>query len=91
MNYVACIPVLVIVGGFRCNLFLDIKDLSTNTTFSLYHFYTLLNNTTTIEGWEKDKISVMVKRGEMREVRQVFLASVVTNSHSLHSRLNFHM
>ncbi|KIM47503.1 hypothetical protein M413DRAFT_62143 [Hebeloma cylindrosporum] len=52
MNYVACGPVLLIVGGF-----------------SLYHFYTLLSNTTTIEGWEKDKISVMVKRGEAREVK----------------------
>ncbi|PPQ73379.1 hypothetical protein CVT26_015482 [Gymnopilus dilepis] len=35
--------------------------------FSLYHFYSLLGNTTTIEGWEKDKAAIMVKRGKLRE------------------------
>ncbi|KAH9486296.1 Palmitoyltransferase PFA4 [Psilocybe cubensis] len=52
MNYVACIPVLLAVGGF-----------------SIYHFFSLIRNTTTIEGWEKDKISIMVKRGKTREVK----------------------
>jgi len=52
LNYVACIPVLLAVGGF-----------------SLYHFYSLLGNTTTIEGWEKDKAALMVKRGKLREIK----------------------
>ncbi|KAF9567799.1 palmitoyltransferase PFA4 [Agrocybe pediades] len=52
MNYVACVPVLLAVGGF-----------------SIYHLFALLNNTTTIEGWEKDKVSVLVKRGKAREVK----------------------
>ncbi|KAF8167385.1 DHHC palmitoyltransferase-domain-containing protein [Crassisporium funariophilum] len=51
MNYVACIPVLLAVGGF-----------------SIYHFYSLLGNSTTIEGWEKDKVAVMVRKGKTREV-----------------------
>ncbi|KAG6865758.1 hypothetical protein C0991_011955 [Blastosporella zonata] len=52
LNYVACIPVLLAVGGF-----------------SLYHFYCLMGNTTTIEGWEKNKVATMVRRGKLREVK----------------------
>ncbi|EDR15221.1 uncharacterized protein LACBIDRAFT_145895, partial [Laccaria bicolor S238N-H82] len=52
LNYVACVPVLVVVGGF-----------------SLYHFYSLMANTTTIEGWEKDKAATMVRRGQVREIK----------------------
>ncbi|KAG7099650.1 hypothetical protein E1B28_001476 [Marasmius oreades] len=37
--------------------------------FSLYHFYGLIGNTTTIEGWEKDKAATMVRRGKIREVK----------------------
>jgi palmitoyltransferase len=35
---------------------------------SLYHFYSLLGNSTTIEGWEKDKVATLVRRGKIREV-----------------------
>ena len=35
---------------------------------SLYHFHCLLGNSTTIEGWEKDKVATLVRRGEIREV-----------------------
>ena len=35
---------------------------------SLYHFYSLLGNTTTIEGWEKDKVATLVRRGRIQEV-----------------------
>jgi len=37
--------------------------------FSLYHFNGLMSNTTTIEGWEKDKVATMVRRGKIREVK----------------------
>ncbi|KAI0067973.1 zf-DHHC-domain-containing protein [Artomyces pyxidatus] len=37
--------------------------------FSLYHFYSLLGNTTTIEGWEKDKVATLIRRGKIREVK----------------------
>ncbi|KAF8899051.1 zf-DHHC-domain-containing protein [Infundibulicybe gibba] len=37
--------------------------------FSLYHFKGLLQNTTTIEGWEKDKAATMVQRGKIRDVK----------------------
>ncbi|KAJ7193293.1 zf-DHHC-domain-containing protein [Mycena pura] len=37
--------------------------------FSLYHFNALMNNTTTIEGWEKDKAATMVRRGKIQEVK----------------------
>ncbi|GLB35853.1 putative mediates the reversible addition of palmitate to target proteins, thereby regulating their membrane association and biological function [Lyophyllum shimeji] len=37
--------------------------------FSLYHLYCLLGNSTTVEGWEKDKVATMVRRGKLREVK----------------------
>ncbi|KAJ6609380.1 DHHC palmitoyltransferase-domain-containing protein [Mycena sp. CBHHK59/15] len=40
--------------------------------FSLYHFSGLMGNTTTIEGWEKDKVATMVRRGKIREVGLYF-------------------
>ena len=36
---------------------------------SLYHFYCLATNTTTIEGWEKDKVATLVRRGKIHEVK----------------------
>ncbi|OBZ79551.1 Palmitoyltransferase PFA4, partial [Grifola frondosa] len=35
--------------------------------FSIYHFYALMGNSTTIEGWEKDKAATLVRRGKIRE------------------------
>jgi hypothetical protein len=36
--------------------------------FSMYHFYSMAYNTTTIEGWEKDKVATMMRRGHIEEV-----------------------
>ncbi|KAH9947138.1 zf-DHHC-domain-containing protein [Amylocystis lapponica] len=52
LNYVACIPVLVAVGGF-----------------SLFHLWSLAGNTTTIEGWEKDKVATLVRHGKLQEIK----------------------
>lgn len=52
LNYAACTPVLLLVGGF-----------------SLYHFYCLASNQTTIEGWEKDKVATLVRRGKIHDVK----------------------
>lgn len=52
LNYAACTPVLLLVGGF-----------------SLYHFYCLASNQTTIEGWEKDKVARLVRRGKIHDVK----------------------
>ncbi|KEP54682.1 palmitoyltransferase [Rhizoctonia solani 123E] len=52
LNYAACTPVLLLVGGF-----------------SLYHFYCLASNQTTIEGWEKDKVATLVRRGKIRDIK----------------------
>ncbi|KAG8895783.1 Palmitoyltransferase [Tulasnella sp. 403] len=37
--------------------------------FSIYHFYCLFTNTTTIEGWEKDKVATLIRRGKIREIK----------------------
>ncbi|KAG0707434.1 DHHC palmitoyltransferase-domain-containing protein [Suillus ampliporus] len=37
--------------------------------FSVYHFLSLLGNTTTIEGWEKDKAAVLRRHGKIEEVK----------------------
>ena len=36
--------------------------------FSIYHFWCLCTNTTTIEGWEKDKVEKMIRRQRIPEV-----------------------
>ncbi len=45
---------------------------------SLYHFHCLIGNTTTIEGWEKDKVALMVKRGKLREVWMILRIYLVS-------------
>ncbi|KIY73495.1 zf-DHHC-domain-containing protein [Cylindrobasidium torrendii FP15055 ss-10] len=37
--------------------------------FSIFHLSSLMSNTTTIEGWEKDKAATLVRRGKLREVK----------------------
>ena len=34
----------------------------------MYHFYNLTSNTTTIEGWEKDKAATLKCNGKLQEV-----------------------
>jgi ribosomal protein L40E len=65
-NYIACIPVLLAVGGF-----------------SLYHFWSLARNTTTIEGWEKDKAATMVRRGQIREIKFPYNLGIRPNVESV--------
>jgi hypothetical protein len=36
--------------------------------FSLYHLYIAAGNSTTIEGWEKDRVATLVRRGKIKEV-----------------------
>ena len=60
---------LLAVGGFRYarNFVFDCVDAE--AAVSIYHFNALFNNTTTIEGWEKDKVATLVRRGRIQEVR----------------------
>ncbi|CAE7190122.1 unnamed protein product [Rhizoctonia solani] len=44
-------------------------NLTSLVTPSLYHFYCLASNQTTIEGWEKDKVATLVRRGKIRDVK----------------------
>jgi len=37
--------------------------------FSLYHFYNLISNTTTIEGWEKDRAATLKRNGKIQEIK----------------------
>jgi hypothetical protein len=43
--------------------------------FSLYHFWSLAANTTTIEGWEKDKVAILKRKGKIEEVRSLAFSS----------------
>ncbi|KDQ15704.1 hypothetical protein BOTBODRAFT_285774 [Botryobasidium botryosum FD-172 SS1] len=62
LNYTACIPVILAVGGF-----------------SLYHFYCLSTNTTTIEGWEKDKVATLIRRGKIRDLKFPYNLGIYRN------------
>ncbi|RDX51137.1 palmitoyltransferase PFA4 [Polyporus arcularius HHB13444] len=51
--------------------------------FSLYHFYSLMGNSTTIEGWEKDKVATLVRRGRIHEVKFPYNLGVRRNIESV--------
>ncbi|CAL1694424.1 unnamed protein product [Somion occarium] len=51
--------------------------------FSIYHFYSLMGNTTTIEGWEKDKAATLLRRGKIREVKFPYNLGVRRNIESI--------
>ncbi|TIA87290.1 hypothetical protein E3P99_03257 [Wallemia hederae] len=48
-------------------------------SFSAYQFYSLCTNTTTIESWERDKVSNLVRRGKIREIKYPYQLSVYDN------------
>ncbi|PWN32432.1 zf-DHHC-domain-containing protein [Meira miltonrushii] len=54
--------------------------------FSFYHFWCLTANTTTIEGWEKDKVERMVNRGRIRQVDYPFDLGFIRNITSVLGR-----
>ncbi|KZT62662.1 zf-DHHC-domain-containing protein [Calocera cornea HHB12733] len=47
--------------------------------FSLYHFYLLATNTTTIEAWEKDKVAMLVRRGRIEKIKFPYNLGLVQN------------
>ncbi len=53
MNFVIGVPVLLCVGGFRLVPPNENGLRTILTRFSLYHFYCMSSNSTTIEGWEE--------------------------------------
>ena len=69
LNYVTCVPVLLVVGAFRYFRILPFPRRHADSLDSLYHYHCILGNTTTIEGWEKDKVATLIRRGKIREVK----------------------
>ncbi|KAH8102412.1 zf-DHHC-domain-containing protein [Cristinia sonorae] len=51
------------------NYTLSIPVLLAVGAFSIYHIYSLCGNSTTIEGWEKDKAATLVRRGKIKEIK----------------------
>ncbi|UZJ53767.1 hypothetical protein CBS101457_003087 [Exobasidium rhododendri] len=51
--------------------------------FSIYHFWCLCTNTTTIEGWEKDKVETMIRKQRIDEIDYPFDLGVVSNIQSV--------
>ena len=70
VNLMLCIPVLLLVGGFRYVSRCCVSSIEF-TPPSLYQFYALLRNTTTIERLEKNKVATLVRRGRIGEVRSI--------------------
>ena len=68
LNYVTCIPVLLLVGGLRYLVLIFLVE-GKLTDDSVYHFYCISGNTTTIESWEKDKVATLIRRGKIRDVK----------------------
>ncbi|WWD01164.1 hypothetical protein V866_008103 [Kwoniella sp. B9012] len=51
--------------------------------FSMYHLYLACGNSTTIEGWEKDKVATLVRRGKIKEIRYPYSIGLVKNVKSV--------
>jgi hypothetical protein len=47
-------------------------------SFSIYHVYLATGNSTTIEGWEKDKVATLVRRGKIKDVKYPYVRMVST-------------
>ncbi|WVN86643.1 uncharacterized protein L203_101812 [Cryptococcus depauperatus CBS 7841] len=47
--------------------------------FSVYHLYLASGNSTTIEGWEKDKVATLVRRGKIKEIKYPYNIGVYHN------------
>jgi len=63
LNFVTCIPVLLILvhSGMRRQYFgRSHFPLMDHSSISIYHFYRLFGNSTTVEGWEKDKVATVI-------------------------------
>ncbi|KAL8286497.1 hypothetical protein RQP46_004514 [Phenoliferia psychrophenolica] len=51
--------------------------------FSLFHFWSVGTNTTTIEGWEKDKVAVLKRKGKIREFKYPYNLGIIGNFSSV--------
>ncbi|KAG9286704.1 hypothetical protein G9A89_012254 [Geosiphon pyriformis] len=50
---------------------------------SLYHFYCMCSNTTTIESWEKEKVLTLVRRGKIKEIKYPYDLGIILNIRSV--------
>ncbi|CAG8469097.1 4137_t:CDS:10 [Ambispora leptoticha] len=50
---------------------------------SIYHFYCMCSNTTTIESWEKEKVATMVRRGKIKEIKYPYDIGLLANIKSI--------
>ncbi|SNX83257.1 related to PFA4 - Palmitoyltransferase [Melanopsichium pennsylvanicum] len=51
--------------------------------FSIYHFYCVTVNQTTIESWEKDRVAIMIRRGRIRKVKYPYNLGMWSNVKSV--------
>ncbi|WWC89794.1 uncharacterized protein L201_004720 [Kwoniella dendrophila CBS 6074] len=51
--------------------------------FSVYHLYLACGNSTTIEGWEKDKVATLVRRGKIKEIKYPYNIGLISNVKSV--------
>ncbi|KAK8869594.1 hypothetical protein IAR55_000161 [Kwoniella newhampshirensis] len=51
--------------------------------FSVYHIYLACGNSTTIEGWEKDKVATLVRRGKIKEIKYPYNIGFIKNIKSV--------
>ncbi|OCF36404.1 palmitoyltransferase PFA4 [Kwoniella heveanensis BCC8398] len=51
--------------------------------FSMYHVYLACGNSTTIEGWEKDKVATLVRRGKIKEIKYPYNIGIIENIKSV--------
>ena len=50
------------------NILVDGGVLLAVGTLCVYHLWSMMSNTSTIEAWEQEKVEAMIKKGKMRKV-----------------------
>lgn len=71
------------LGLLIANLIAVVPVLFCVSMLSLFQFYGMGENTTTIEGWEKDKVASLVRKGKVAEVRFPYDLGVFSNIQSV--------
>ncbi|KAF9215273.1 Palmitoyltransferase [Podila verticillata] len=65
------------------NIFVDGGVLLAVGTLCIYHLWSMMSNTSTIEVWEKEKVEGMIKKGKIRKTKFPYDVGCMKNYHQV--------
>ncbi|KAF9580752.1 Palmitoyltransferase, partial [Lunasporangiospora selenospora] len=72
-------PTKVQTGFLVINVFVDGGVLIAVGILCIYHLWSMISNTSTIEVWEREKVDAMIKKGKMQKVKYPYDVGCVKN------------